>query len=156
MCSMIFSDREYLKRSHCGSIGRTPLICCLTRSIVSDRPPIRPNILPAMCGQSQVKQKVPVHLIVGGKNSRIVDSPWLVRLEYLKSKCGVLLYFWMLPILKHRPINEQLIFVYFVLIYVASGKGFHCGGALITKNFVLTGRFIHPFRKKSFLIWLKF
>lgn len=93
------ADRQFLKRSSCGHIGRTPLVCCAKqqqqqRQQVTARlsgSPLHLDDLPNDCGQTEEifnrNNFYVVEYIVGGKESRIGDSPWLALLQYRKRKC---------------------------------------------------------------------
>lgn len=88
------ADRQFLKRSSCGHIGRTPLVCCAQQQQqqqVAARlsgSPLRLDDLPNDCGQTEEifsrDYFYVVEYIVGGKESRIGDSPWLALLQYKK------------------------------------------------------------------------
>lgn len=106
------ADRQFLKRSFCGRVGRTPLVCCSQPK--EQQPPkkqqqlqpqtqqsqqfaarlsgspIQKDDLPKDCGQTEDIFNQDAYsieyLIVGGKESRIGDSPWLALLQYEKRK----------------------------------------------------------------------
>lgn len=83
------ADRLFLLRSQCGYIGYMPLVCCpqskedhlVTRLSGS---PFLIEDLPMDCGRVQANHSLPMDFIVGGKESRIFDSPWLALLKYTK------------------------------------------------------------------------
>lgn len=91
------ADRHFLRRSRCGHIGRSPLVCCAQQQkpkpqqIVATRlngSPIHLGDLPNDCGQTEDlfnQDSYVVERIVGGKESRIGDSPWAALLQYQKS-----------------------------------------------------------------------
>lgn len=90
------ADRQFLKRSSCGHIGRTPLVCCAKQQqqqVVArlSGSPLHLDDLPSDCGQiEEVFNRdhfYVVEYIVGGKESRIGDSPWLALLQYKKRTC---------------------------------------------------------------------
>lgn len=92
------ADRQFLKRSSCGHIGRTPLVCCTQQqqqqpevAARSSGSPLHLDDLPNDCGQTdEIFHRdyfYVVEYIVGGKESRIGDSPWLALLQYKKGTC---------------------------------------------------------------------
>lgn len=91
------ADRHFLRRSRCGHIGRSPLVCCSPQkqhqphqiAARLNGSPIHLEFdLPKDCGQTEdvfgQDSYVVEYLIVGGKESRIGDSPWLALLQYQK------------------------------------------------------------------------
>ncbi|XP_055323303.1 serine protease easter-like [Sitodiplosis mosellana] len=101
------ADRLFLKRSLCGHIGLTPLVCCPKAENITTRfdgSPLKIDDLPTDCGRLHLNHNLRLEYIIGGKEARIYDSPWLTLLRYEKSQ----------------------------------GTGFHCGGVLINKDYVLT------------------
>lgn len=85
------ADRIYLRRSRCGHIGRSPLVCCSQSNVKgkgrADGSPILANDLPqpGECGTVQVDSSARInYLVVGGKPTKIYDSPWLALLQYEK------------------------------------------------------------------------
>lgn len=81
------ADRLFLARSRCGYIGRSPLVCCPPSKNITTRlsgSPIQIKDLPIDCGRIQSFHNQPMDYIVGGKESRIFDSPWLALLQYDK------------------------------------------------------------------------
>lgn len=98
---LTLADRHFLRRSRCGQIGRSPLVCCLKpqqQQTHSQQPQqiaarlsgssIHVDDLPTDCGQTEdlfgQDLYAVEYLIVGGKESRIGDSPWLALLQYQK------------------------------------------------------------------------
>lgn len=83
------ADRLFLKRSRCGHIGTTPLVCCPKANNIQSRfdgAPFNINDLPNDCGRQQVNQNVHINYVVGGIEAKIYDSPWLALLQYEKCK----------------------------------------------------------------------
>lgn len=82
------ADRLFLKRSLCGHIGLTPLVCCPTVENITTRfdgSPLTLDDLPTDCGKIHLNHNLRLEYIVGGNEARIYDSPWLTLLEYEKS-----------------------------------------------------------------------
>lgn len=93
------ADRQFLKRSSCGHIGRIPLVCCAQQQQKKQQQrqvaarlsgsPLHVDDLPSDCGQTEEifnrDYFYVVEYIVGGKESRIGDSPWVALLQYKKS-----------------------------------------------------------------------
>lgn len=96
------ADRHFLRRSRCGHIGRSPLVCCAPQQKQKPQQqksqemaarlsgsPIHLNDLPNDCGQTEdvfnQDSYVVEFFIVGGEESRIGDSPWVALLQYQKS-----------------------------------------------------------------------
>lgn len=92
---LTLADRKFLRRSRCGHIGRTPLVCCKPQRQLQEKvaarisgSPIQLNDLPSDCGQIENvfhRDLYIVEYIVGGDESRLGDSPWLVLLKYERS-----------------------------------------------------------------------
>lgn len=81
------ADRLYLKRSRCGYVGLMPLVCCVQPDNIKTRfngSPLGIDDLPSDCGRIQSTQNLLMDYIVGGKEARIYDSPWLTLLQYKK------------------------------------------------------------------------
>lgn len=88
------ADRQFLIRSRCGHIGRSPLVCCAKKQKQEKKhvaaritgSPIHLDDLPSDCGRIEVNfnRNSYVQYIVGGEESRIIDSPWLALLQYQK------------------------------------------------------------------------
>lgn len=79
------ADRLFLRRSRCGYIGSSPLVCCQEKREIATRfdgSPLQFDDLPSDCGSKQLNHNVPLALIVGGTATQIHDSPWLVLLQY--------------------------------------------------------------------------
>lgn len=91
---LTFSDQMYLKRSQCGFIAKSPLVCCpplIEPKFISDH--LEGNALtiddlpkPGQCGTLGIRSSVTVGLIVGGEQAKIFESPWMALLEYVKRK----------------------------------------------------------------------
>lgn len=84
---MRFADHLLLLRSRCGHVGFAPMVCCenIERSIRSNGSPLKMTDLPTECGRVQLNfGPRPMDLIVGGKEARIFESPWLALLQYIK------------------------------------------------------------------------
>lgn len=91
------ANRQFLKRSSCGHIGRTPLVCCAQQqkpqvaARLSGSPLHLDDLINLDCGQTEEVFNrdyfYVVEYIVGGKESRIGDSPWLALLQYKKGSC---------------------------------------------------------------------
>lgn len=81
------ADRLFLRRSRCGYIGRSPLVCCPQPDKIVPRlngGPFQVDDLPNDCGKIHMNRHLYSDYIVGGTESRIFDSPWLALLEYAK------------------------------------------------------------------------
>lgn len=81
------ADRLFLLRSRCGYIGRLPLVCCPEPKKIATRidgSAFHIEDLPNECGRVQANHSLPMDYIVGGKESRIFDSPWMALLKYTK------------------------------------------------------------------------
>lgn len=94
------ADRNFLRRSLCGHIGRTPLVCCSQQkqqqqtqqpeqiAARSSGSPIHLNDFPKDCGRTEEVFHQDAYaieyLVVGGEESRIGDLPWLALLQYEK------------------------------------------------------------------------
>lgn len=104
---LTMADRKFLRRSRCGHIGRTPLVCCMKQrqqlhqqqenlAARISGSPLQLSDLPSDCGRTEDvfnRDLYIVEYIVGGDESRLGDSPWLVLLSYLKGRHqGINLY----------------------------------------------------------------
>lgn len=81
------ADRLFLKRSRCGYIGRSPLVCCPKPDNLSTRSSgsqFQIDDLPSDCGRVQFNHSLQSDYIVGGTEAKIYDSPWLALLRYQK------------------------------------------------------------------------
>lgn len=76
---------------------------------------------PGVCGNHLADR------IVGGQETSITEYPWMVLIEYTKRN-NILF-----------RILIRIFFNVFFLLFIATGKGFHCGGVLINKDYVITG-----------------
>ncbi|XP_044728002.1 uncharacterized protein LOC123291691 [Chrysoperla carnea] len=107
-------NRELLRKSQCGVIGRQPLVCCppTVATTTTTELPVpnietgndiapRSNLLPpySECGSSQNDDK-----ILGGEPTTITEFPWMAMLQYERDNT----------------------------------IRFGCGGAVISKRYVLT------------------
>jgi Regulatory CLIP domain of proteinases/Trypsin len=81
-------ESNYLRQSQCGYQNRSPLVCC-----ASDAPtmynkrqnqPNRKNQLPGFerCGATSSNR------IIGGRNAKVDEYPWLAMVEYLDQQTG--------------------------------------------------------------------
>lgn len=75
------AERGFLKRSRCGYIGISPLVCCIR---IDSSASFRIDDLPMNCGRTELKQNILEERIVGGYTTHIYDSPWLALLRYEK------------------------------------------------------------------------
>ncbi|KAF4532182.1 hypothetical protein B566_EDAN002244 [Ephemera danica] len=82
---------EYLRRSQCGFVGNSPVICCPKEDIakgvsaggseaIKDHPGV--SLLPKSCGHALTDY------IVGGSVAQLGEHPWLAGLEY-QTRTGV-------------------------------------------------------------------
>lgn len=106
---------KYLKRSHCGFVGKIPKVCCKTPGQETTTKKITSLIKPLT--EEEENQKVGLlpdlltcgiqssNRIYGGEKAELDEYPWMALLEYEKA-------------------NRQ--------------HGFYCGGVLISKRYVLT------------------
>lgn len=81
------TDRLFLKRSRCGYINRSPLVCCSKSETITPRlngSPLKLDDLPTDCGRIQFNQSLQLDYIVGGTKAKIYDSPWMALLQYEK------------------------------------------------------------------------
>lgn len=91
------AERLFLRRSRCGFIGVSPLVCCGGGVVGVNKPADEPekvvrvdgspfliDDLPSNCGQVQKIPDSKLALIVGGGLTQINDSPWLTLLRYAK------------------------------------------------------------------------
>lgn len=78
---MTKAELGFLRRSRCGYIDTSPLVCCIR---VNSSAPFRIDDLPMNCGRTELKQDFLVDRIVGGYTTHIYDSPWLALLLYEK------------------------------------------------------------------------
>lgn len=151
------ADRHFLRRSRCGYIGRSPLVCCVKQQQKTEEiaawlsgSPIHLDDLSTDCGQADdifnQNSYVVEYFIVGGGESRIGDSPWLALLQYQKS---MFLEMGSNFLESPHPCSKLTRFLHF---FLATGLGFYCGGVLINKDYVLTGndRFKHSFQNAIF------
>ncbi|XP_031619775.1 serine protease easter-like [Contarinia nasturtii] len=86
---LLFTDRLLLRRSRCGHMGFTPLVCCQKSGTTTTRfngSPIKTSDLPTECGRLHLNFDRRSGLIFGGNEARIYDSPWLALLQYSKSE----------------------------------------------------------------------
>jgi len=102
------NDRTKLQRSQCGYSNRSPLVCCPPES----QPPTRPTTTPLRPRFDP--NNLPRPGVCGNQiNDRIIGGE-ATKLDEFP---------WMVLIQYSKPNNK---------------KGFHCGGVLITENYVLT------------------
>lgn len=101
-------EKLFLRQSQCGYIVNSPLVCCTTPDLKSLLPKPSENILfeteevrldiepsmgrlikanelpqPGECGG---EEEVVVGFVVGGKQTKISESPWMALLKYSKCK----------------------------------------------------------------------
>lgn len=88
------ADRLFLKRSRCGYVGGMPLVCCQQPKNIESRSngsPLEIDDLPSDCGKVHLNHNLQMDYIVGGKEAKIYDSPWLALLQYEKRALNSLL-----------------------------------------------------------------
>lgn len=95
---LTLADEKFLKRCQCGYIPGAPLVCCppvLTSAGPSGRLIAYRNgrfdddlPAPGRCGTYAVEE-VSDAFIVGGRQSRIYESPWMALLKYTKPNNGI-------------------------------------------------------------------
>jgi Regulatory CLIP domain of proteinases/Trypsin len=81
-------ESDYLRNSQCGYRNRTPLVCCASGTTAT--PTTRQNqasfkaLLPTFktCGA------IASNRIVGGRNTKVDEYPWLAMIEYADSQSG--------------------------------------------------------------------
>lgn len=88
---MTIAERIFLRRSRCGYIGSSPLVCCAKsladeQELRDDGSHFQADDLPNDCGKIQMNHHTMMELIVGGDMARIYDSPWLALLRYERCK----------------------------------------------------------------------
>jgi Regulatory CLIP domain of proteinases/Trypsin len=84
--SMTLEELEFLKQSQCGFENRSPLVCCASGATPVEskqkNQAIHANLLPTFekCGASLSDR------IVGGRNAKVDEYPWLALIEYVETK----------------------------------------------------------------------